>query len=209
MLNRRDFLTRVIGASAAALVLPHIELLAARLEPAADTLAGPAWSSAYSAVHAHAYRLFCDRMAAVGIDASLWHDVAMIGAALPNGAIITNQLNVGFDAENITPEGTLIPAISALANGLIDRGVDQFGCLLSDLHGPLYADSIGPLRMVVVYNVNPHEGHPELMGRFDIVGAQSEAGHRRANLRKQQYLKNRLTRKRLHSGPVLNYPIPS
>ncbi len=201
-MNRRDFLTRVLGASAALAVLPKLDLLAATLPQAeAEAVTGPVWLSTFQAIHEEAWRLYKRYMNASPYPILSDHVLAgyrLIGEILPvrvpthqlfEPVTLTDQYHVKVDSAD--SQRSIEPAMRALTQRVQWSGLDYYGTLNIDLPGAIYAANRGPLRMVAQYSVM---SDLNLIG-FDVLGGASASAKSQAS---KARLRERLTR----------YPMP-
>lgn len=172
-LSRRGFLASVLGASAAALVLPKIELIAASLpRNQVSALDGPVWNATFREIHLAAVNEYLSLMAAAGLPV-LSVDLlnAKLGYRLPSGEIINHQLNVSV--HRFSPN--IAPAMKALSQRALYCGIDKYAAFEKVRSGVGYCEQIGPIRMVSQYILE--DDFPAL--RFDVIGATNDAFKKR------------------------------
>lgn len=196
-MNRRSFLTTLFGSAVAATMLPAIEQEAEALKGAGFSVEKDrlAWRLAYEAAHLRAYELFKADMLDAGIDILAHHleRIGGLGCYRSDGIRISTQRSVMVSS--LDQVGALIPAMSALSEALASRGIDRFVIPILP-PGCEFADTIGPLRMAVQYQIDAGA----TLYRFDVVGGSSPAGERIANKRRADYTKY-LIRSRLGKYP--------
>lgn len=158
-MDRRDFITRILGGAAAPLVLP----------PVASTFGkAQTFDRSYRAILESASREF-DRQYRKVFGAApqmIGGDRHLIGESA-SGRLITDQLSVFCPMDETTPE-TLTAAMATLLRQVQDYNLDAFARLhLPDVVD--YAGICGPVRLCVVPN-----GWPSGFLRFDVLGARRE-----------------------------------
>lgn len=189
-MNRRDFLVRMLGTSAALAVFPEIETIARASSPAVQD--AERWMATYRRVHEEAARLFAQKMRATGLP---------IGAVAPFEGMRAGMSQ--FSVDNRRADDRWIePGMYALASRAADAGLDAWSALRVALPGTAYAAMIGPLRMVSQYNIE----FDTMLSRFDVMGSASEAGQRIAQRRVTDCLKSHI-RRRLGTYPVRPIPV--
>lgn len=189
-LSRRGFLTAVLGASTAALVLPKIDLIAAQLPvEQVDVLEGPLWRSTFEEIHREAYACFIRDIEQAGRPLKSLHEESKIGQRISTGEILAHQASVGAD-----PDGLHVPAaMAALSRVVLDDGLDRYGILPCPNGGVAYAESLGPLRMIAMPDRFEFDRFGRLLLRFDVVGASSEPSF--VQRRRTEELKLRIRRR--------------
>lgn len=198
-MNRRDFLTAILGAPLAATVLPSL-LQARSLQPV-EPLDDPVWDETYASVHREAWRRFRLEM-----QAHRWpcpdtgEKLEYIGQMFSDRLLCTHQFNVSlYEGNPLHVEA----AMKSLTQRVRWQGMDRFALMDRYLPGTYYSTSYGILRMVVAYDVQ----RDYLLTRFDVLGGVSPTGERLARINRQHELKERIRRRLRKQGvihPLLN-----
>lgn len=191
-MNRRSFLATLFGTASAAVLLPRIDIAVAAQRPRPDDIEALQWRSTYAEALREADRLFRGEMAARGFDI-IPSDVdavaALIGRTTAHGIVLTTQRSVQVSSAD--PDRCVMPAMVAMAEALASRGIDRFGTLPLP-PGVTFADTYGPLRMIVHYDIHDER----LLTRFDVVGGASPRGQsiaqRARNERVKYWIRSRL-----------------
>jgi len=208
MLDRRQFLTGLLGGAAATVVLAKVDLLAVPVQAETSRdIQGLLWTrsldEAHKVLNAAVVRLLRER----GIPCLAEHvdpRPLLLGSMCASGEIITHQRGVEFSKSGLrhpdAHERIVLPAATAMADALAWRGVDRFAGLNTDMdgRGGAYARFHGITRLVVQYNICTDE----MLGRLDVLGGSSEAGKRIAKAYQAKFLKMRI-RQRLARTPYV------
>lgn len=185
MLNRREFLGSLLGAAAAAAILPRVERLIGPLISASREVRDHAhWQNAYQVIHHHAFSRFKQEMARNGLPVdgrrcasqSRIGDHALIVGESTAPVLLEHGVGIAFSEEELQlalHKGVLDAAMASLAERVSRLGIDTYG--QPELPKALsYAGNHGPLRMVVGFDIVNHHGFV----RFDLIGGASPAGAR-------------------------------
>ncbi len=187
-MNRRHFLNTLFGAASAAVLLPRIDAtVAAQMLPpdAWHEIEARQWQSTYAEALREAARIFHGEMASRGIEIRPEHvdpGTSLIGHTTTDGITLLTQRSV--QCASTDPDRCVLPAMVLLAEALASRGIDRFGTL-SRPPGVTFADTEGPLRMIVHYDI----ADDRLLTRFDVVGGPSPRGQSIAQRHRTDVLK--------------------
>lgn len=191
-LSRRGFLTSLFGASAAALLLPSIDLSAYSSAPTISPAIAekPLWNATFKAAHRKALRLLTIEMEKRGIriTPNVVTQLSRMGDVTDDGIVMAYQRFV--EVRGGDNGRTLEPGMASLAAALASRGIDRFGTMTLP-PGCAYASMIGPLRMIVQYDLSDDLTRT----RFDVLGGSSPEGLRLAQRYDSDMLKARIRRR--------------
>jgi hypothetical protein len=193
MLTRRSFLGGLFG-SAAALVIARLPAPdVAALDTPVASLNAPELAPTIQAAASYLLQTFLEERKRMGwpvSPADVFPEKVMVGNVLPNGRVVTHQLNVSAIG-SLDKDRMLLPAATALAHGSVQRGMDVFGCLDIPQHVE-QCQTAGPIRLIVAYDY----GHDATMTCVDIVGGCSPAALKRLERERQHRLVLSIKRKR-------------
>lgn len=182
MHSRRSFLARLVGFAAATSIVGKLEAAGLSLDTPQGAL------TAYDAVLKAAYDAFLAEL-----DRRQWRIAYMTTAETKIGSVMTHLapvtathcLNVSADYFDV--ERAVLPAMAALADAVIVRGLDHFG-RLPDYKGCEHVGHKTPLRFIVAYDVH----RDCLMSRFDLVGGVGPEGKRARQRQRNADLKRQI-----------------
>ena len=201
-ISRRQFLTRAVGRVAAAALLPTIEAFRARGEPAA-------WDATYAAAHHWALRCWTEQMQARGfsVDRLDPEPGRRIGSRFrEEGPVFAHHLSVATSPED--REQAVAPAMCALADRAAFWGLEAYAALPTRMPGCAYANTLGPLRMIVAWPLGFAPPRDVRLLRFDVLGGSSPEGQRQARRCRAQDLKRSIRRRRATRPRVVS-PLPA
>lgn len=198
-MNRRVFITALLGSTAAAVVLPRVELFASTLPAPSEEVIR---EFTLSEIHREAWRILREKMdfAGFSIHDEHIHPLPMLGQSVPTGETLTHQYGVSVNPLN--PSFSVEPAMASLAERLAFSGVDRYGELRTDLPGALYSANEGALRLIGQFSL--HDGCD--IYRFAVIGGASKAGLSRAAKRLIEFRKTRIRRTLARPHRVLPLP---
>jgi hypothetical protein len=203
-MNRRAFLTAVLGSTTAALVLPQTTLAIARTADSREAIIAREWQLSYRAVHEQALLRLETALSRYGTTYPHWLERVRVGECFTDGTLCAHQVNVAARTDEPPDvQGTLEPAMQALAQRIVEDGWDRFGSPAIPPHGVEYADTIVGLRMVVQYDIDRG-----LLTRFDLCGGVSAVSRARLVLRDRARLKTTIRTRIAAYGRVPPLPLP-
>lgn len=161
-MNRRAFLTAILGAPVVAALVPF-GLDVAPTEVAPTHL----FAHAYHAVLAEAFKAWQTEVERLGATIDFNDREIPLGELLPNGARVAHVCSVDLgNRVNLSDRrSALDPAMHVLASEAIRRRCMRSFCSLPLPKGVEYAGRMGPLRMTVQHSLNG------IIARFDVAGA--------------------------------------
>lgn len=191
-MNRRDFFTRLVGSAVALTILKQVDAFALTLPAPLRDANELGWREGYQAVLREAFSIFQRQMAAAGlpIQPERCSDLYLMGHTAPDGTVLCRQQSVQVQMDDA--DRCLEPAMAALTKACQFYGLDTFGRLSNPMLGVVdYSGSIGPLRMIVQYDI----GIDGFRTRFDVLGGPSEAQKHLLAIRAREDLKRQIRRR--------------
>lgn len=193
-MKRRDFLTALLGSTAAALVLPQLDLIASTLPVtlAPEIADAQLWQFTFESVHDEAAKMFREQMHQRDLTPQLC-DHARLGEGL-----LRHQLSIGLPpwyemeaAGSAAHARYFVPAIASLAARAESVGLDTYGRLNVNLPGCDYSANRDTLRMIAQYDI----ATDSYFVRWDVIGGSSPHGQRIARRVNETQLKRSIQRR--------------
>lgn len=204
MLTRRDFLTRILGAAALAVVPASL-----LLETKDEALEAARWRDVYRFAHAEAWRILQTKLQLRSFAFETVDGPFRIGERTADGVLMAHQHSVQLKPDGLDGERELSPAMQLLAHAIEGQWLDRLGTIpIPSARDTLaYSETVGPLRLIVGVVFDFSSGETYQVARFDIIGGSTPGGLKVKERRRQALLADRIRARLARPRRVLPLPV--